>query len=169
MKILKHNQVIIAGLRDCTNGMWNIPLGPCPPSQKSPKRSHPNQSNGILLQDITKRELDQYFHNTAFIPVKSVFVAAINNVHFTSLPGMSVSLISKHLTQSPFVVKGRLDQEQKNLRSTQSHQDLRDDIHPKQEQHSHNILAAIINTNYKTSKSYSDQTGRFPVLSSCGN
>ena len=33
-KILKHNQVIITGLRDHTNGLWNIPLEPRPPAQQ---------------------------------------------------------------------------------------------------------------------------------------
>ena len=66
-------------------------------------------------------------------------------------------------------MKDHLYQEQTNLRSTQSHQDLRDNIHPKQEHHSHNTLTEIINTNYKTSKSYSDQIGRLPILSSRGN
>ena len=61
-------------------------------------------------------------------------------------------------------VKGQLEQEQKNLCSNLSHKYLRGNIYPKQEQHTHNILAAIINTNSKTSKSYSDQTGRLPIL-----
>ena len=169
VKILKHNRVIITGLRDRTNGLWNIPLEPIPPAQQSSKRSHPNQANGILLYDITERELAQYFHAAAFIPVKSTFIAAINNGHFTSWRGMYASLISKNLPQSPFTVKGHLDQEKNNLRSTQSHHDLRDGIHPKKEQLSHNILAAVINANSKTSKSYSDQKLPFPILSSRGN
>ena len=166
MTALSHNQFIITSLWDCTNGLWNIPLEPCPPTQQSPTRSHPNQANVILRQDITKRKLAKYFHAAAFSPVKSTFIAAINNGHFTSFPGLSVSLISKNLPQSPFTVKGHLDKEQNNLCSTRSHQDPRDDIHPKQEQHSNNILNTIINTNPKTSKSYSDQTGRLPILSS---
>ena len=31
VKILKHNQIIITGLRDRTNGLWNIPLDSNPP------------------------------------------------------------------------------------------------------------------------------------------
>ena len=115
VNILKHNQVIITGLQDWTNGLWNIPLGPCPSTQQSPTLSHPNQANGILRQDITKRELAQYFHAAAFSPVKSTFLDAIDNSHFTSWPGLSASLISKHLPQSPFTVKGHLDQKQKNI------------------------------------------------------
>ena len=115
VKILKHNQLIITGLRDWINGLWNIPLGSCPPTQQSPTRSYPNQANGILRQYITKRKLDQYFHAAAFSPVKSTLLTAINNGQFTSLPGLSTSLISKRLPQYLFTVEGHLDQEQKNL------------------------------------------------------
>ena len=115
VNILKHNQVIITGLRDRTNCLWNIPIGPCPPNQQSPTLSNPNQANGILCQDITKRKLAQYFHAAAFSPVNSTFLDAINNGHFTSWLGLSVGLVSKHLPQSPFTVKGHLDQEQNNL------------------------------------------------------
>ena len=111
--ILKHNQVIITGLRNWTNVLWNIPLGPCPLTQQSPTLSHPNQAKSILRQDITKREFSQYFHAAAFIPAKSTFLAATNNGHFKSRPGLSVGLISKHLPQSPFTVKGHLDQGKK--------------------------------------------------------
>ena len=96
VKILKHNQVIITALRDCTNGLWNIPLKPSPPSQQSSNCTHPNQANGILHHDTTKRELAQYFHALAFSPVNSTFISAINKGHFTSWPGCYTSLISKH-------------------------------------------------------------------------
>ena len=150
VKILKQNQVILTGLRDRTNGQWNIPLEPTPPAQTSSNRSHPNQANRILRHDTTKRKLAQYFHAAAFIPVKSNFISAINNGHFTPWPGLSAGLISKHLPLSSFPVKGHLDQEQKNLRSNQSHKYFLDDIHPDQEKLSHHILAAIINVNSKT-------------------
>ena len=89
MKILKHNQVIITGLHDRTNGLWNIPLEPSPTAQQSSKRSHPNQANGILRHDTNKRKLSQYFHASSFSPVKSTFIAAIKKGHFTSWPGLS--------------------------------------------------------------------------------
>ena len=152
MKILKDNQIIITGLRDRTNGLWNIPLDPNHPAQQSSRQSHQNQANGILRHDTTKRKISQYFHAASFNTVKSTFIAATNNDHFSSWTGLSAGLISKHLTQYYFTVKGHLDQEQNNLCSTKSHQDFLDDIHPKQEQRSHHILAAIIGVNSKTSK-----------------
>ena len=84
-------------------------------------------------------------------------------------PGLSARLISKHLPQSPFTVKVHLDQEKKNLRSTHSNQALLDNVHPKQEQCTHNIFAAIIDVNSATATLYSNQTGRLSVLSSHRN
>ena len=101
VKILKNNRFIITGVRDRTNGLWNIPLDPYPPAQQSPKRSHPNQANGILRHEITKRGLAQYFHSAAFITGNSTFISAINNVHFTSWPGLSASLVSNIFPSIP--------------------------------------------------------------------
>ena len=61
-----------------------------------------------------------------------------------------------------------------NLRSTSSHQDNNDneDIVPQQEdgnKRTHDIICAIIDSNTLSSKSYSEQTGGFPVKSSSGN
>ena len=169
LKILKHNRAIFTGFRDRTGGLWNTPLELNPSAQKSSRRYLPNQANVILRHDTTKHKLSQYFHVSAFSPINSTFIAAINNSHLMSWPSLCAEVIYKHLTQSSFTVKVHIDQEQKNLCSTQSHQDFLDNIHPKQKQCYHHIPAAIINVNSRTSKSYSDQTGRFLVLSSRGN
>ena len=118
IKHLKYNQVITTGLRDLTNGLWNIPLETSPPAQQASTRSHPNQANGIFHYDTTKHKLAKYSHTAAFRPVESTFITNINRGHFTSCTGLSTSLIPKHLPQPPFTVKGHLGQEQKNLRST---------------------------------------------------
>ena len=70
--------------------------------------------------------------------------------------------------------KGHLDQEAKYLRSTSSHQDNNNDeyIAPKQEDENictHDIICAVIDSKTLNSKSYSNQTGCFPVKSSSGN
>ena len=64
--------------------------------------------------------------------------------------------------------KGHLGQEAKTLQSTSSCQDNNDneDIAPKQEDDNlctHDIMCAVIDSKILNSKSYLDQTGRFPV------
>ena len=169
VNFLKQNQVIITGLRDRTNGLWNIPLEPRPPAQQSSKRSHPRQANGIIRYDTNKRELDKHFHTSDFSPVRSTFITTIKGGHLTTWTGFYAIIISKHLPQSTFTVKGHLGQEQNYLRSTHYHQYFLDNFHPRQEECTHNIIASIIDVNSATDKSYSGQTGKFLVLSSRGN
>ena len=49
VKILKHNRVIITGLRDHTNGLWNIPLGTSPPLPTTTKALPPKPSKRHYL------------------------------------------------------------------------------------------------------------------------
>ena len=72
-------------------------------------------------------------------------------------------------------VKGHLDQEAKNLRSTRINQeegDEKEDIEPPQEPDNiktSDILCTVIDSKELKSKSYSDQTGCFPINSAQGN
>ena len=84
VKCLTQNQVIVTGLRERNNGLWNIPLEPSTPAQQSSTRYHPCQANRILLYGTTNHELAKYFHAAAFSPVKSTFITATNQGHFKS-------------------------------------------------------------------------------------
>ena len=48
----------------------------------------------------TKSDLAIYYHRTAFFPVPSTFIAAINKGKFSTWPGLTSKLISKHLPKS---------------------------------------------------------------------
>ena len=64
--------------------------------------------------------------------------------------------------------KGHLDQEAKILQSTK----VDKDIVPSQEPdnaRTHDVLCAIFDSNELASKSYSEQTGKFPIKSTQGN
>ena len=149
--------------------MWNIPLVPVPPlnnHQRAPTQTKQTASSAKTLPNANSPNTFTLQPSAPSSPPSLPPSTTATSLHG---PVFLRSLISKHLPMSTFIVKGHLDKEQKNIRSTRSHQDPRDDIHPKQDQHSNNIITAIINTNPETSKSYSDQTGRFPILSSRGN
>ena len=137
------------------NNHWNVSIHAKPTAFYTM-----TQPNSNLPSNYTRHLSSLFKYN---------FITAINQGHFTSWPGISKSLISKHMPQSPFAVKGHLNQEKKNLCSDHSHQDFLDNVHLKQEQRFHNVLYAIIDINSMTDKSYSNQTWRFLVLSSRGN
>lgn len=148
----KENTIILTGHR-LNNGLWHIPLS----NTHNFSSNSTNRANAVLRMDKTKAELVQYLHAACFSPVPTTFINATKKGFLSSFPGLSAKLITKHLKPSIATAKGHMDQEPKNVQSTQSHQDNTDG------------LAATVITWKQLSKTYSDQTGRFPVQSSSGN
>ena len=77
-------------------------------------------ANGILRLDKTKKEMAEYLSAALFSPDKSTLLRAIRKEHLLSWPGLTTSLISKHLPKQVATSKGHLDQEFKNIRSTKN-------------------------------------------------
>ena len=48
----------------------------------------------------TKEDLAMFLHATMYSPVPSAFLRAIERAHFKSWPGLTTSLVTKHLTKS---------------------------------------------------------------------
>lgn len=161
VKILKHNEVIITGKR-MSNGLWSIPIV-SPPS---------HQANGILRTDRPKKELAAYLHATFGSPAPSTLLRAIRRCHLTTVPGLTTNLISRHLPASIATALGHQDQEAKHLRSTKdssSSLPLDHDLAPPLLSTKSHQVCAMLFDKQELLKSYSDQTGRFPVPSSRGN
>jgi hypothetical protein len=159
VKILKNNEVIITGTRT-NNGLWSIPINNTP--------NH--QANGILRTDKPKQELAIYLHATLGSPAPTTLLRAIRRHHLTTIPGLTTNLISKHLPKSIATALGHQDQEAKHLRSTkvQPHDIIDSDLEPALATKTHQICAMLFEK-HDIMKSYSDQTGKFPIPSSRGN
>ena len=118
---------------------------------------HAHEANGALQLERTKGELAQYYGATMFDTVKSTIIRAINRNHFTSWPGMTSKLMRKHLPQRLATAQGHLDQDFKNVRTTQVHI-TDEDIAPGQEPDNiktNNIMCSIT-TLKDVAKAYSD-------------
>ena len=168
MKIFKKDKILIEGKRS-ENGLWKIPLNKPTDSKDGETKNH--TAYGIIRQDKTKKELAHFYAATLFHPVKSTLLRAIKNNHFSSWPQLNAKLITKHLDKNAPMLQGHLDQEFKKLRSTQPKDEIEDDVAPQQEKDNaktHDILCSVIATE-SISKSYSDQTGKFPITSSRGH
>ena len=63
----------------------------------------------------TKIDLAIYYHRSAFCPVTSTFITAINNGNLSTWPGLTAELISKHLPKSLATEKGHAKLAQKTL------------------------------------------------------
>lgn len=163
VKILKNDQVIITGTR-LPHGLWSLPILHAP--------SH--QANQILRTDTTKRELATYLHAALGSPAPSTLLQAICRGHLATIPGLTSNLISKHLPKSLAATLGHQDQEAKHSRSTKISSPspapkLRDyDLTPVLGTPSQHTFAMLF-AKTKLIKSYSGQTGQFPIPSSRGN
>ena len=83
-------------------------------------RRDKHQLNVIIRKQQTKEDLAKFLHAACFSPVKSTFIKAINNNHFTTWPGLNSPLIQKHLRPSIATTKGHLKQEKQGLQSTKT-------------------------------------------------
>jgi hypothetical protein len=166
VQIRKNDEIIIKGNR-MPNGLWSLPTTNIAPS---------HQANGILRTDKPKQELATYLHATLGSPVPSTLLRAIRRGHLTTFPGLTTNLISKHLPKSVATSLGHQDQEAKHLRSTQlplpniTSPDVFDsDLSPPFDEDGSHQISIMLFDKQELLKSYSDQTGRFPIPSSRGN
>jgi hypothetical protein len=65
-----------------------------------------------------QKDLINYLHAACFSPVKSTWITAIKNVHFTSWPGLTEHAVEKNLSKSTSTTKDHLNQQRQNTRTT---------------------------------------------------
>jgi hypothetical protein len=114
-----------------------------------------------------QKDLINYLHAACFSPVKSTWITAIKNGHFTSWPGLTEHAVEKHLPKSTSTTKGHLNQQRQNARTTKVKDPKVIMPEPDLDQgiKTQYVYAATIDAG----QIYTDQTGRFPVVSSKGN
>jgi hypothetical protein len=114
-----------------------------------------------------QKELINYLHAACFRPVKSTWITAIKNGHFTSWPGLTEQAVEKHLSKSTSTTKCHLNQQRQNARMTKVKDPKVIITDPDLEQgiKTQFVYAATIDAG----QIYTDKTGRFPVVSSKGN
>ena len=111
MKIFKNNELILAGKRNTTDGLWDIQLS-TRPQQLS--------ANAIIRRDKTKYELAQYLYACAYSPALSTFQIAIRKGHLLAWPGIHNLNFERMLKNTITTAKGHMAQERKNLQSTKT-------------------------------------------------
>ena len=77
-----------------------------------------HQTNGVLRLQKTKQDLAKYLTGSLFNPRPPTLLRSIRLNNILRFPGLTINLIAKNFPVSEDSLKGHLDQEQKNLRST---------------------------------------------------
>jgi hypothetical protein len=157
--ISKNGKFVMYGSRDPKSRLWRVNL-----KQKFETRhvqcKHAHDNNN-------QKDLINYLHAACFSPVKSTSITAIKNGNFSSWPGLTEHAVEKHLSKSTSTTKGHLNQQRQNARTTK----IKDakvivtepDIY-------HGIKTQFVHAaTIDAGQIYTDQTGRFPVVSSKGN
>jgi hypothetical protein len=147
---------VIHGSRDPRSRLWRVNL-----KQKfeteTVQCNHANDNNN-------QKDLINYLHAACFSPVKSTCIKAIKNGNFSSWPGLTEHTVEKHLSRSTSTTKGHLNQQRQNSRTTKI-KDAQVIVPDPDIDHgvkTQFVYAATIDAG----QIYTDQTGRFTVVSS---
>jgi hypothetical protein len=90
VKTYKQGQIIIVGECNPAKGLWTIPIAPKPTI---------HQANGAIYDSATKEVLAMFLHAAMCSPIPSTFLQAIQRAHLEFWPGLTTSLVTKHLTK----------------------------------------------------------------------
>jgi hypothetical protein len=162
VEVTKGGKCLMLGSRDPHSRVWRVNLKE---EVKPVRKSECNHAHDTSNQ----KELINYVRGAGFSPVKSTWISAIKNGNFTSWPGLTEQSVDKYLSKSLKTGKGHPNQQRMHARSTKI----------KEEEDCVNETETALNNGLKThcvyaatidaGKIYTDQTERFPVVSSKGN
>jgi hypothetical protein len=157
--VSKNGKCVMYGSRDPRSGLWRVDL-----KQKfETKHVQCNHAH----DNSNQKDLINYIHAACFSPVKSTCITAIKNGHFTSWPGLTEHDVEKRLSKSTSTTKVHLNQQRQHARSTKVKDPKVIITEPDLDQgiKTQYVYAATIDAG----QIYTDQTGRFPVVSSKEN
>jgi hypothetical protein len=110
----------------------------------------------------TQQKLIKYYHAALFSPTKTTLIKAAQRGYLQGWPGLTQAAINKRLENSEATIKGHLNQVRKGVRSTP----VTEEEEIEQSNEKTNYIFASIDDLGGTI--YTDQTGRFPRVSSRG-
>ena len=157
------NELITTGWRDPSSGMYKIPL-----PIHNPQTSNISFANGIIKRDTPISDLCQFIHASLFSPTISTLESAIKNGFLDSFPGITLKNIRKYLPPSIATSKGHMTQDKQGIMSTKKFaHPAEEPLDPKGER-THNFMTNILELPTGKGHTFSDQTGKFPCVSSRG-
>eukprot|EP00804_Cyclotella_cryptica_P029060 CCRYP_005247-RA/>CCRYP_005247-RA protein AED:0.20 eAED:0.15 QI:0/0/0/1/0/0/4/0/830 len=177
-------RAVLTGYRCPRTGLWRIPLRPvtvnenidtlildskCGLQSTQPRYhvpTHPRTPPS--LPTMQHRPYTQcsirYLHAAAGFPTKSTWLAAIRKGNYSTWPLITVKNIHKHFPQSEETQQGHMRNQRQGTRSTKQALPQAEPRTPLPQLHD-----IFIRTYDTHGTLYTDQTGKFPHLSSQGN
>ena len=90
------NDPVIIGQRNNPYGLWDVNISSSKQSESFPIPVTPS-ANAVLFLNKTKSKISAYHHTDAGWTTESTFSLDINDGNFTTFPGHTAQLVSKHL------------------------------------------------------------------------
>ena len=167
---------VLQGCRD-DNGLWVVPIeheesGPdyldlaTEWKRNKPQKAHHDVAANVYELPST-REVVWFLHAALGFPTKQTLLAAIRNNQLTSFPGLTAEAVARHFPESDETQKGHMRQTRQGVRSTKVVDEDAIIFKPSPGVKHKDVYLRVYNATKKTM--YSDQTGRFPVVSIRGN
>ena len=180
---------VLRGWRLPDEGLWRIPLDDnataesnintktvkakeTPSSRLKIQPPPLSQSINNVYKLKVKPEMVRNYHAVAGFPTKPSWIAAINNKHYSSWPGLDATAVAKYFPESDEMCKQHGCKIKSGLRSTKKlvATEIFDEVSIETKEKEKVVYAKEYNFHSKLDcKIYSDQTGKFPVTSFCGN
>jgi hypothetical protein len=108
--VSKNEKCLMYGSRDPRSRLWRVYLKQrFKTNQVQCKHAHDNSN---------QKDLINYLNAECFSPVKSTWITAIKNGHFTPWPVLTEHAVEKHSSKSTSTKKGHLNQQRQNARAT---------------------------------------------------
>lgn len=117
VSILMDNRIILQGKRDKATGLWHVNITP---TEHAPLQG-PNILQHAAMSAIAAETVGEriaFLHACAGAPALSTFKDAITAGFYTTWPELTARRIDKYIDTPEPTIKGHLDQERKNLKST---------------------------------------------------
>jgi hypothetical protein len=90
VEVNKDGKLVMSGARDQQSRLWRVDLKEAPKSNYKAACNHAHETRNL-------KDLINYLHATAIIPVKSIWIKAIKNENFASWPGLTEHAVERHL------------------------------------------------------------------------
>ncbi len=135
--------------------------------------SRVNVANAIFDLPNSRQSL-MYFHAMAGFPTKESFTDAVRASNYATWPGLTTTLISKHVPDSDETQKGHMKGQRKGVRSTKVKPAIEIKIEPGLEDALPKLVAIrkqndiFVNIYELVETIHTDQMGAFPVTSQQG-
>ena len=137
-------------------------MGPSPSHKIPSQKLHYYANNAQISMLDRKQNLAISYHRIYFSPVATTWIKGINAIFFSTWPGLTSKLTTKHLPPSVNTALGHLLQQYQDTGSTKK---IEVPIHPPiLHQKTNNAFVFFQPTN----TIFSDQTGAFFIISSQG-